>query len=171
MNVAIENWFSGSQEEQLARWIFLDAAAQDTLSNARFVAGCQCIEILGRLELNTTASQRRRRPTFEEILRAFMRMIPEEIRSVLAPREALFRTNLRQMRNLLVHMGENIMSMQEAQRLLPSMTYRVLALVMAHQATKLRVPVSDILRVIRNSALGRAALYRLADETLSSGEP
>jgi len=47
MEAALNAWFSSSDDEKLARWLFLDSQDQNVITAGRFIAVCQAVEIIG----------------------------------------------------------------------------------------------------------------------------
>lgn len=48
METALRNWLSRSEDEALARWLYLDVQDQNVISVGRFISVCQAVEIVGR---------------------------------------------------------------------------------------------------------------------------
>jgi ApeA N-terminal domain 1 len=48
VKVALRRWLSPSEDEALARWLYLDSQDESVISAGRFISVCQAVEIIGR---------------------------------------------------------------------------------------------------------------------------
>jgi hypothetical protein len=48
IKVALRRWLSPSEDEALARWLYLDSQDESVISAGRFISVCQAVEIIGR---------------------------------------------------------------------------------------------------------------------------
>jgi hypothetical protein len=48
ITVALKRWLSPSEDEALARWLYLDSQDESVISAGRFISVCQAVEIIGR---------------------------------------------------------------------------------------------------------------------------
>lgn len=95
--------------------------------------------------------------SFRDHIHAFIDSIPPILTNALLPDRDAFVPLFVKMRNVLVHMESEALSDETAERHLGELTYRLLALFVAHQGTALGIDASRILGALANSSLGRSA--------------